>query len=355
MSKFAVTIEEIERVWPHPNADRLELASVRGLAYQFCIAKGAYKAGDRVVYIPIDSVLPEGLADRLGVRNFLAGPQRNRVKTAKLRGQISQGLVCKPEVLGLDGDQTIGMDIAPQLGITKYNPPEIFQAGARLLPLPEGLDYYDIESADRFTHIVQLLMDQPVYITEKLEGTNETILNSDPDPIVCQHGYCIVLDNPAQSNTYVDTARNQGLFDLVRDIQARIDGNAPISQGPVALRGELLGPGIQKNIYALNKHMIRVFDVKIGHRYLDPDDLEAFVPEDQRVPVISRGKTLREWLAGRTLQDASNGMSVLNPDAPREGIVIKPMVEQYVDFGDGHPQRLIIKQRSPEYLAKESD
>jgi len=350
MSLFKVCIETIGWVGPHPNADRLDLAKVTGLAFQFCIGKDEYKVGDRVLYIPIDSVLPDNIIEKLNIRNFLAGAKKNRIKTVQLRGQISQGLVCKPGAVDLEGDLIPGEDLAPTLGITKYEPPEIFQAGARLLPLPDGLGRYDIEGADRFMNIIELLMDQPVYITEKLEGSNESILNADPEPVVCQHGNLILLDDPTQPNSYVDTARNQGLFTMVREIQVKVDEGST-----AALRGELLGPGIQKNIYALKKHEIRMFDVKIGHQYLDAETFEAAIPENQRVPVISKGKTLREWLAGRTVQEASNGMSLLNPKIRREGIVIKPMVEQCVDFGDGHLQRLIIKQRSPEYLAKESD
>lgn len=97
-----------------------------------------------------------------------------------------------------------------------------------------------------------------------------------------------------------------------------------------------------------------MFDIKIGGRYVAPDAFENWLPDPMvRVPVLAKGVTLREWLNGRGIQEASNGMSLLNPNVRREGIVIKPMTEEYVDFGDGHRQRLIIKQRSPLYLAKE--
>jgi RNA ligase (TIGR02306 family) len=355
MSTFAVTVEQIERVWPHPNADRLELASVKGLAYQFCIGKGEYKPGDSVVYIPIDAVLPDAIVDRLGVRNFLAGGKR--VKTAKLRGQISQGLVCKVESLMGDGHEWAGLglnkpgaDLASYLGIVKYEPPEIFITGAKLLPLPYGLGYYDIEGADRFMNVVEMLMDRPCYITEKLEGSNETVLLTLEGALqVCTHGHLIMVEEGA-ANTYVDTALRCGHMKLLSDLALQ----RPDCR--LALRGELIGPGIQKNIYGLAKHEIRLFDVKVDGAYMDPDTFEAAIQDaQQRVPVLSKGPTLREWLAGRTLQEASNGMSLLNPKTRREGVVIKPMVEDYVDFGDGHPQRLLIKQRSPEYLAKEAD
>lgn len=98
MSTFDVTLRRISKVWLHPNADRLEMAEVEGLAYQFVVPKGAHAAGDRVLYFPIDALLPDELSTRLGVKNYLVGPLKNRVKTARLRGEISQGVVVKPMV-----------------------------------------------------------------------------------------------------------------------------------------------------------------------------------------------------------------------------------------------------------------
>ena len=98
-----------------------------------------------------------------------------------------------------------------------------------------------------------------------------------------------------------------------------------------------------------------LFDAKLDGTYLNAKPFEELFAPQNRVPVIASGGILRDWLAGRTLQEASNGMSLLNPKVRREGVVIKPMVEESIDFGDGCLQRLILKQRSPEYLAKEGD
>ena len=64
------------------------------------------------------------------------------------------------------------------------------------------------------------------------------------------------------------------------------------------------------------------------------------------VPVLSRGATLNDWLAGKTVKEAANGKSTLY-DGPREGVVITPQQESR------HPVigRMILKQRSPAYLA----
>lgn len=347
MSLFAVTVEKIERVWAHPDADRMDLGSVEGLAFQFCIGKGQYKPGDTVVYIPVDAVLPDVLIDRLNLRNMLAGAQRNRVKTVQLRGQISQGLVVKPESILPEGMPVppVKTDIAELLGITKYEPPEVFIAGGKLVPLPDGLGVYDIEGADRFAQVVEMLMDRPCYITEKVEGSNAALVRKPTGEIlVCQRNNTLLMDE-GETNTYIEA---------FKEYRGLLESLAEYHPGQmIALRGELLGPGVQGNIYKMQGHKIRLFDIKIGQTYLNPEPFQIMIPDSDRVPVLANGLTLREWLNGRTIQEASNGMSLLNPNVRREGIVIKPMTEEYVDFGDGHRQRLIIKQRSPLYLAKE--
>src|SRR5215813_9933348 len=97
MSTFAVSIERIASVWPHTNADRLEMARLTSMSYQFVIAKGSFQPGDRVVYFPIDSLMPDPLIAAIGLTGKLAGPRMNRVKTVRLRGEISQGIVAEPE------------------------------------------------------------------------------------------------------------------------------------------------------------------------------------------------------------------------------------------------------------------
>ena len=91
MSNFAVTIEKIEEIAPHENADRLELGRVAGMTFQFVVQKDTYKPGDEVIYFPLDSLIPEPLQEDLGVAGYLS---KGRVRTVELRGMISPGLVC---------------------------------------------------------------------------------------------------------------------------------------------------------------------------------------------------------------------------------------------------------------------
>ena len=128
MSTFAVTVERIGRVWAHDNADRLEMASLEGKDYYFIIGKGEFQAGDVVIYFPIDSVLPQWICEALGLGGKLAGSEQNRVKTVRLRGNLSQGVVASPQVFASVLDAAglqVGADVTEPLGVTKYEPPVI--------------------------------------------------------------------------------------------------------------------------------------------------------------------------------------------------------------------------------------
>src|SRR5689334_19763268 len=123
VSTFAVTVEQIGRVWKHENADLLEMASLIGKEYDFVVGKGQFTPGDTVVYFPVDSVLPEAICTALNLTGKLAGKDKNRVKTVRLRGNISQGVVCSPDQLGdmIPSDTAFapGADLTALLGVTK--------------------------------------------------------------------------------------------------------------------------------------------------------------------------------------------------------------------------------------------
>lgn len=344
MTDLAVSLRRIANVRPHPNADRLEIADVEGLAYQFVVPKGRHRAGDAVAYFPIDALLPAELADRLGVRTYLAGRAKDRVKTAKLRGEISQGLVADPAQVRADLEWQPGVNYAEALGVTKWEPPPIPCAAGRLAARPPGVAKYDIESADNHPDVAALLMDERVHVTEKVEGSNWWA-SAAPDGTIAvgQHKHRIEPVAGAEHDFW-KVAREQGLLGFLRTLQeTRFAGRL------VTLRGEYAGPNVQKNIYGFKANRVLLFDLDVDGRALAPPEFVQAVDAwdaAARVPTIAYDVTLRDWLAGRPLRHASDGKSLLGPCA-REGIVVKPMRELR------HPEigRLFLKQRSPEYLA----
>jgi hypothetical protein len=401
-STFEVTVRTIDKIWPHPSADRLELASVGGLAFQLCCQKGIYTVGQKVVYFPVDSQLPQWIIDKLGlwgkdeqgnvirdaagrvVKTMLVGNDQNRLHTVQLRGEISQGMICPiDEILadyltvdietlttsGRPGVQPVtpkvftdGEDVTVLLGVTKYDAPESILPGAKLLPFPDGVTPFDVESADSNPDVLALLMDVKVWITEKLEGTNHALVRMPEDG---RHAVCS-RNNEVQELTEPDESGNPPAkypgWEAVRSRYAEpwqvILEQVPrpeFPSVPVAIRGELIGPGVPKSFYPGHEPVLRAFAIKVGPNYLDAADVCMTIPPHMRVPTLAWDVTLREWLAGRTIQEASNGKSLLAPDRLREGIVVVPMVEQKVQWKNGSIKRLMLKQRSPKYLANEKD
>lgn len=342
MSLFKVSVERLERVMPHPNADRLEIASCAGMSFQFVVLKGKHEVGDEVLYFPIDALLPLTTVETLGLTGRLTGQEQNRIKTAKLRGEISQGLVEFPEkLLGPSWREIPADELTERLGVTKYEAEPISCQNGTLLPLPDGVSVYDIEGADRFPEVIEELLDQRVLITEKLEGSHFALTRKvDGTVLVCQRRYSIEPEDGGEHDFW-RVAREQGLIDFVETLTKDYAGQQ------ITLRGEFIGPKVQKNIYQLKKQAVYLFDILVDGRYLDGETYLNVTEGQLRAPILSSDSSLREWLAAKTIQEASNGRSVLHK-TKREGIVVTPWQEQR-RHGLG---RLIIKQRSPDYLAK---
>lgn len=345
MAFFGVTIETIKTIEPIEGADRIQRATLDNLSFQFVIGKDLFKVGEQVLYFPIDAIIPEELAKTLGVFGKLAGRSKDRVKTVKLRGTLSQGVVGPLSIISSIREAGTGLTpeiITDFLKVTKYEPSSILEKGAHLKALPCGLTIYDIEGCERHKHIVDLLMSQTVHISEKMEGSNFSVSFDGEKIYVNQRRHTIELIEGVEKHTWWKVAEEQGLIDLAKKLYERHGKTATIY-------GEMVGPGIQGNIYKLPKHTIFVFDIKIGEAFMDAADFQKFVEAHSvtTAPVVAVC-VLADFLAKfPSIVAASNGNSLVFPGTLREGIVIKPMYEQTVDrFG-----RLIIKQRDPVYLA----
>ena len=346
MAFFGVTIETIRDVRPIPGADKIELATLQGMDFQFVIAKGAFTSGDRYLYFPVDSLLPVALAEALGVAGRLAGADRNRVKTIRLRGQISQGIVAALDLVPAELREAGPEALTRHLGVTKFEAPEEIVTGAILRPLPDGASVYDIEGADRFVEMAEALMDLPGLITEKVEGSNfSVIVEGDGTTLVCQRS-AVIVPAEGELHTFHKVAQRARIVDFARALAAARPGSR------IRVLGELFGPKVQGNHYRVADHRVALFDIRAGSDWIGAEEFLRLVGDffgdlGPVAPVLSHGATLREFLAGRTLKEASTGRSLL-ADVLREGIVVRPLVErQMPGFG-----RLIVKQRSPEYLAK---
>lgn len=123
MRKLA-TIRVANALFPITGADAIEAVRVDGWV---CVSKkGEFKAGDKGIYFEIDSFL-NGEDERF---NFLAkqfitynGTLGARLRTIRLRGQLSQGLFLPLDKFPEVADMEVGTDVTEILGVTKWEPP----------------------------------------------------------------------------------------------------------------------------------------------------------------------------------------------------------------------------------------
>ncbi|HIE02205.1 MAG TPA: RNA ligase (ATP) [Thiotrichaceae bacterium] len=354
MAFFGVTKEVIASTFLIENADAIEGATLVGSTFEFVIRKGLFKKGDTVLYFPIDSLIPQWVLEKLGLVGRLSGSDKNRVKTVRLRGQISQGIVADldllegmPEPEAESDQETESQLITEFLGIEKYEQPVIPCNTADLVRLPIGLSAYDIEGADRYVEVAEVLMPQRVEMTEKIEGQNFSVTYSAlKDKIYVNQRKFSIEPIEGAVHEFWKVAEEKGIINFVQALKA------DYPKQNITVYGEFIGPKVQSNIYKLKGFEVKLFDIKINEEWLTPDIRQSVIEKhfgnlDIHVPILATDVILEEWLNGKTLVDASHGISQLHKTT-REGIVIKPMIEsRHEKIG-----RLIIKQRDPIYLSK---
>lgn len=360
MSTFTVKIETIDTVRPHSNADRLDIATLVGCDYQFIVGRGSYKPGDKALYFPLDAIIPVPVLEKMSLAGKLAGPMKNRVKTIKLRGEYSQGLVGSldliPSNLPIPNDVAylLDGDFSGLLGVTKYEPDEANASvgGGRhqsyLPPLPEFVTKYDLENAERVKAMVNDLMDKEVVITEKVEGSHyiATYYPGSGRLAICSRNHELTERTPYTDRWFLPTDRHN-IKGVLEKLTEKFGGMCPRA---ITIRAEVIGPGIQNNIYKLDQHDIRAFEIEVDGRPVDAGTFFGTCEEFglPTVPVLHIG-TVEAYLAGSDIRTMSDGPSRLNTAIPREGIVIRPTWERRTERGE----RVIFKQRSPAYLALE--
>ncbi len=349
MSTLRVTAEVLT-IHPHPDADALELAQV-GL-YRAVVAKGAYRTGDTAVYIPEQAVLPAALVDELGLTGRLAGKASDRVKAVRLRGELSQGIVCRPGALaGVDLDRAAadGTDFAEVLGITKWVPPVPPTMSGDVEAAPELLPWVDIENLHRYPGIFE--PGEPVVLTEKIHGTACLLTHvvGEGRTYVSSKGFgakgLALQEDPR--NLYWRAVHAHGLPAVAERLAARLGA------ARVGFFGEVYGSGVQDLAYGADARREAIgyalFDVSAeidGQvRWLDP----AEVLEPGEVPLVPR---LYEgpYDLDTVLAHASGTETVSGRAAHlREGVVVRPAVERYSPVTGG---RAVAKAVSPAYLTR---
>tara|TARA_Y100000310_G_C20688111_1_gene820408 strand:+ start:586 stop:1713 length:1128 start_codon:yes stop_codon:yes gene_type:complete len=357
-SSLIVEVCEIKKIKEHGNADALEIAEVKG--WDCIVKKDQYKAGDVIIFIPPDSLLPIELGDRLGVREYLGGSLKNRVRLAKLRGVVSYGLI-------IDNEENweVGTDVVEHYGITKYEPPVRTTAGDAEKDDIYFERYTDIENIRNYPDVFE--EGEEVVITEKCDGTQSRIgrdTSIDISPLknilYKVFGQIKELQWKAGSNKLKrKKPKNMSgnvywypytLPEIRRLINHLID---EVGHKSAFIYGEIYGKvrgGLKEMTYGRQGKLgYAAFDIKVDGRFLDNHDFQLVCRQCGVEMVPHLGVTPYNF---NNIQSLSTGESILasknGAKHIREGIVIKPVKESVTEAG----RRRILKMINPDYLAK---
>ena len=312
------TVVKIIDIQPIVGADVIVVVSVKG--WKVVAKKDDYKVGDLAVYYEIDSFLPirpqfEFLRKSSYKRMGLI--EGYRLRTIKLKNTISQGLLTPIPDGILDPKE--GDDLTQVLDIVKYEPPIPAQLAGKI----KGVfpSFIPKTSEERCQNLdMSLYAGERVYITEKLDGTSFSCYFNNGVFGVCGRNWELTETN---DNSLWRMANMLELKDKLTKLGKNI-----------AIQGELVGNGINGNLYKLNDHKLFFFtgyDIDKGHR-LFFDELEwlLFRLDVPMVPVLEKyGYVLpNENLVDNMLKYAE-GKSILNMGVDREGVVVRGLEREF--------------------------
>jgi len=332
MSRKLVSIQRIEELRPIAGADKIEVAKILG--WEVVVKKGEFRVGDTCAYFEIDSFLPERpefeFLRKSCVKTF-DGRTGFRLRTAKLRRQISQGLALPLDVLGISGG-SVDTDLTSRLGVVKYDteaplvetrPQKWWQKWVYRIRKALGLthrfsgNFPDFIPKTDETRVQNMgpqiekwegISGVSYFITEKLDGSSFTAYRKGRQYGVCSRNLSIRRD--PRNRWWIGAYRSK-IMDVLKAYGRDI-----------AIQGELLGPQIQGNKYRLQNYDVYVFniwDIK-ERRYWLPEAVLDFCKEHglHHVPVVAIrpvNMTVSEIL--RLAEDRSR----LYPEQEREGVV----------------------------------
>lgn len=345
MRKLA-SIQTIVNIEPIENADKIEYATVLG--WHCVVKKDEFKVGDKCIYVEIDSILPSDNPNFEFMKD-----RKYRVKTIKLRGKVSQGIIFPMSILPKDASKySVGDDVTAILKIKKYepeievdiNPNPSYKKGWLYTHTPGFIRGFIINHFRKLAKKLYNIPDPkkpfPSFIpksdetrcqafepefykdnvgkyfsyTEKEDGSSTTVYYYNGHVGVCSRNMELPLDD---GNKYVEAVKKYDLLNKLEKFCKERKCN-------IALQGELLGPGVQGNKYKLQDYDIyffNAFNIDTQNRLIESSLTQLCNYFGlKRVPYFDPVfflKSADEWV------EFSKGNSILNPDIQREGIVIR--------------------------------
>jgi RNA ligase (TIGR02306 family) len=337
------SIQRIVDIQPIPNADKIECATVLG--WKCVVKKGEFKTGDLVLYVEPDSLLPFN-----PWTGELLGDKPLRLKTVRMKGQISQGLVLNTGLPQLAAGNWLveGTDVSEVLGIKKYEPPPLPEALAGIARgvFPSFLVKTDETRIQAFPAVITRHAGKSFAVTEKLDGTSTSYYWHDRvgDGSYAFGACSRNLDLEPGNGAQWTIAANLGLREALTKEQ--VDNGRSL-----ALQGELVGPNIQSNklkLPSVTWFAFNAYDI-VRRQFLSHDEVTEWCARNNipHVPVIERGFKLDDHNVDSLIKYVTR-KSLLNPEVWIEGGVFRPLIEEHdPDLG-----RLSFKAINPEFLLK---
>jgi hypothetical protein len=385
MDRKLASIQIIKDVLPIEGADKIELVTFNDIGWQCIAKKGEFKSGDKSIYIEIDSILPEK-PDFEFLRS-----KKFRIKTIKLRGVLSQGIVFQTSILEDFTDKYVkskhycnnlcaGDDVTDIIGITKYEqeePKPVYRKNIKIswyvrpfkkyiatIPFlkkrfgyligirktrtfPSFIPKTDELRIQSYPKFLDYLSDNKFYITQKLDGASETIYYNQGLFGVCSRNMEVYNSNC--NFRYFDI----GLYTKVvekYDLKNKLTRFCKINKCNIALQGELVGPTIQGNKLGLQDTDIfffNIYDID-KQKYVDFDDFIRTCSElnIKTVPILNEDIYLYDMTVDKLLELAKG---FYDNGYPQEGMVIRPMKEMFIN----NLGRFSFKVVNNEFLLKE--
>lgn len=273
MRKLA-TIRTIQEVKLIENADAIEHVRVDG--WWIVCKKGEFRVGDEALYLEIDSWVPHELAPFLSKgkepREY-NGIKGERLRTVKLRGALSQGLLLNPNDLPQFSQISLEHDVdyASMLGVVKWDPPlHPSLRGDAQGNFPSFIPKTDQERVQNVTHVLNNPSEM-YEISLKLDGSSTTIYCKDGSIGVCSRNLELKLDN--ENNTFVKTALASPFIQALKYEWGHYRRN-------LAFQCELMGPGIQGNKEKFVDYKLFCFDI------FDIDQ-QQYLRSSERIAIIN--------------------------------------------------------------------
>lgn len=339
MSDWKVIKTQIE-IFPHPTADRLQIGKVG--SYQVVVRTGQYKGGESIVFVPEKSILSGPALEFY--REYLKGPESNRVGQIRLRGELSGGIIMPPELVraqcGVDiDDLPCDQDLSELMHITKYVPPIPIEMAGVAVPIEYDHNSikHDVEQHNTYAH--NFVTGERVVITEKLHGSQlVAYLGSDDSGHTHRwvstknynkQGLCLV---ETDTNFYWQATMDVGLWELMSGLMSEMSART------VQVFGEALP--CQSLKYGMSAPTVRVFGVVVDGTTVPYDRLTKW--EDIWVPILYDGPyenvdQLRKLALGNETLSGKN-LHI------KEGIVLRPYEDRRSADGTWLKTKVINKE-----------